>query len=290
MNRENMMADIQKDWDENPHRENIKRTYSVGDAVRLSGLLHQAYADARLGLEKLWNLLKEGSKTNGVVRLSLIIIILTLVVAIGGCSTASQYQYNEREEYNYEEGVEQDQEEEVKQDQKAAEQGDVAAQKKYKGHEKGVAYHHTDPGNGYIICTEEGVAKLHSTRLSQVENNETVHTGSPRVLELVSNEEGCYFINTEVKFFKISEKYTLEAREGLVTDEEGEENCPWNALKRCKRVTAPAAKYVEGGFLAEDGDWYEAFIEMAGNFKLLDRPEDTQAGEEDRTPDNTLSQ
>ena len=129
MNRENMMADIQKDWNKNPHWENIKRTCGVADVVRLSGLLHQAYADARLGLEKLWNLLKEGSKTNGVVRLSLIIIILTLVVAIGGCSTASQYQYNEREEYNYEEGVEQDQEEEVKQDQKAAEQGDAAAQK-----------------------------------------------------------------------------------------------------------------------------------------------------------------
>ena len=63
MNRENMMADIQKDWDENPHWENIKRTCSVGDAVCVNGLVHRAYANVRLGLEKLWNLLKEGSKT-----------------------------------------------------------------------------------------------------------------------------------------------------------------------------------------------------------------------------------
>ena len=283
MNRENMMADIQKDWDENPHWENIKRTCSVADVVRLSGLLHQAYADARLGLEKLWNLSKEGSKTNGVVRLSLIIIILTLVVAIGGCSTASQYQYNEREEYNYEEGVEQDQEEESKQDQKAAEQGDATAREwftntRYKVRE-----------GGFVICTKEGVEKLYNIRLSQLENNETITTNSPRVLELVSNEEGCYFINTEVTFDKISEKYALPIEERLISHENGEENCPWNALERCKRVTAPAAKYVEGGFLAEDGDWYEAFIEMGATFELLDRPEDTQAGE-DRTPDNTLSQ
>ena len=130
MNRENMMADIQKDWNENPHWENIKRTCGVADVVRLSGLLHQAYADARLGLEKLWNLSKEGSKTNGVVRLSLITIIFTLAIAISGCyaqkGTALQYQDNQSDIYNDEEGVEQeDQEEETKQYQQTAEQGDL---------------------------------------------------------------------------------------------------------------------------------------------------------------------
>ena len=288
MNRENMMADIQKDWDENPHWENIKRTCSVADVVRLSGSLHQAYADARLGLEKLWNLSKKGSKTNGVVRLSLITIILTLVVAIGGCSTASQYQYNEGEEYNYEEGVEQDQEEEVKQDQKAAEQGDAAAQKK----DIVTAYKNTEyisKDGGFIICTKSGIEKLHRKRLSQIEARETITTQSPRVLELVSNEEGCYFKDRTVVFLKMAEEYALEARESLVTHEDGEEPCPSNPLKKCKRVYAPPATYVEAEFLAKDGYWRGGvFIEMGSRFKLLDEP-DTQAGE-DRTPDNTLSQ
>ena len=279
MNRENMMADIQKDWDENPHWENIKRTCSVADVVRLSGSLHQAYADARLGLEKLWNLSKKGSKTNGVVRLSLIIIILTLVVAIGGCSTASQYQYNEREEYNYEEGVEQDQEEEVKQDQKAAEQGDAAAQKKDIAVYTNTKY--ISPDGGFVICTKSGVEELYKKRLSQIEKREVIYTGAPRVLELVSNEEGCYFENRKVVFLRIAEEYALEARESLVTHEDGEENCPWNALERCKLVIEPAATYVEAEALGADGKWYSPlFIEMGGNFELLDRPEDTQAGDQ----------
>ena len=57
MNREEMIADIQKDWDENPRWKNVKRTYSAEDVVRLSGSVHRAYAYARLGSEKLWNLL-----------------------------------------------------------------------------------------------------------------------------------------------------------------------------------------------------------------------------------------
>ena len=57
MNREKMIADIQKDWDENPRWKNVKRTYSAEDVVRLSGSVHRAYAYARLGSEKLWNLL-----------------------------------------------------------------------------------------------------------------------------------------------------------------------------------------------------------------------------------------
>ena len=59
MNREKMIADIQKDWDENPRWKNVKRTYSAEDVVRLSGSVHRAYAYARLGSEKLWNLLNE---------------------------------------------------------------------------------------------------------------------------------------------------------------------------------------------------------------------------------------
>ena len=74
----------------------------MADVVRLRGSPHQAYADACLVLERLWNLFKEGSQTNQVVRLSLITIVFTLIVAIAGCSTTPQYQYNQTERYSYE--------------------------------------------------------------------------------------------------------------------------------------------------------------------------------------------
>ena len=138
---------------------------------------------------------------------------------------------------------------------------------------------------GFIICTKEGIGKLYKKRLSQVENNETVHTGSSKVLEFVSNEEGCYFEDRKVVFLKIAEEYALPIRERLVTYEDGEEPCPWAPEKKCKRVIEPAATYVEAEFLDEDGIWRkDAFIEMGGNFKLLDRPEELQAGEQDRAP------
>ena len=59
MNREKMIADIEKDWRENPRWKDVKRTYSAEDVVRLSGSVHRAYAYARLGSEKLWKLLNE---------------------------------------------------------------------------------------------------------------------------------------------------------------------------------------------------------------------------------------
>ena len=54
-----MIGDIQKDWDENPRWQNVKRTYSAEDVVRLSGSVRRQYAYARLGSEKLWKLLNE---------------------------------------------------------------------------------------------------------------------------------------------------------------------------------------------------------------------------------------
>ena len=64
MNREKMIANIQKDWNENPRWKNVKRTYSAEDVVRLSGSVHRAYAYARLGSEKLWKLLNEEPYVN----------------------------------------------------------------------------------------------------------------------------------------------------------------------------------------------------------------------------------
>ena len=141
------------------------------------------------------------------------------------------------------------------------------------------------PDGGYVICTKEGVKKLYDKRLSQIEARETIYTGTPRVLELVSNEEGCYFENRKVVFLRIAEEYALPIRERLVTHENGDEPCPWAPEKKCKRVIEPAATYVEAEFLAKDGYWRGGvFIEMGGNFELLDKPEDTQAGEQDRNP------
>ena len=54
-----MIADIEKDWRDNPRWKDVKRTYSAEDVVRLSGSVHRAYAYARLGSEKLWKLLNE---------------------------------------------------------------------------------------------------------------------------------------------------------------------------------------------------------------------------------------
>ena len=144
-------------------------------------------------------------------------------------------------------------------------------------------------GGGFIICTKSGIEKLYSKRLSQVEKKEVIYTQGPRVLEFVSEEEGCYFRNTEVIFNKIAEEYTLPTTEKLVSDESGEEHCPWNALERCSLITAPAAHYVESKALGEDGKWYgPLFIEMGPTFKLLDRLEEPPQAEEDRTPDALL--
>ena len=143
---------------------------------------------------------------------------------------------------------------------------------------------YTNEAGGFIICTKEGIEKLYKKRLSQLETGETITTQSPRVLELVSNEEGCYFKDRKVIFLKIAEEYALPIERRLVTHEDGDEPCPWAPEKRCKLVIAPAAKYVEAEFLGEDGIWRGgAFIEMGVNFKLLDEP-DTQAGEQDRNP------
>ena len=287
MNRENMMADIQKDWSENLHWENIKRTCSVADVVRLSGLVHRAYTDARLGSERLWNILKEGSQTNKVVRLSLIIIIFTLVVAIGGCSTTSQYQYNQRERYNYEEGVEQDQEEESKQDQKAAEQGDASAQDNQSDRYNDTNTLYTSGKGGFIICTKKGVEELRNIRLSQIENRKTIDPADPSILEHISEDE-CIFRDTKVLFDRIATEYNLPASEGMVFDPAGDESCLSNPAKRCSLVNTSLVQYVESSFLGDDGSWYNGFVEMGASFKLLDKPEDTQAG--DGTPNNTLSQ
>ncbi|MBX9298557.1 isocitrate lyase [Chromobacterium piscinae] len=54
--REQRIAAIQKDWDENPRWKGIKRGYSAADVERLRGSLQVEYSLARHGAEKLWKL------------------------------------------------------------------------------------------------------------------------------------------------------------------------------------------------------------------------------------------
>ena len=271
MNREEIIVDIQKDWDENPYLENAKRTYSVADVAHLSGLLNRAYAYARLGSERLWNILKEGSKTNGVVRLSLITIIFTLAIAISGCyaqkGTALQYQDNQSDIYNDEEGVEQeDQEEETKQYQQTAEQGDASAQDNQSDKYKEIIYIYTSSRGGYIICDDEEVKKLRNIRLSQIENEEILDSADPSVIETIEN---CIFRDTKVIFKRLANEYNLPARNIMVYDEDGEEPCPSRPEEKCRRANVSPLKYIESMYLDNDGIWYEnVFIEIGASFEL----------------------
>ncbi|MDP3873497.1 MAG: isocitrate lyase [Methyloversatilis sp.] len=50
------IAKIQKDWDENPRWKGIKRGYTAADVYRLRGSFPVEYSLARRGAEKLWDL------------------------------------------------------------------------------------------------------------------------------------------------------------------------------------------------------------------------------------------
>jgi len=54
MSRELEIAQLKKDWSDNPRWSGIKRGYSPEDAVKLRGSLHVEHTLARRGAEKLW--------------------------------------------------------------------------------------------------------------------------------------------------------------------------------------------------------------------------------------------
>lgn len=56
------IADLERDWAENPRWKNITRPYTAGDVVRLRGSVQVEYTLARKGAEKLWGLLNGGAK------------------------------------------------------------------------------------------------------------------------------------------------------------------------------------------------------------------------------------
>src|SRR4051812_16961262 len=56
MSREQQIAQLEKDWAENPRWKGIKRGYSAADVVKLRGSLQIEHTLAKRGAEKLWNL------------------------------------------------------------------------------------------------------------------------------------------------------------------------------------------------------------------------------------------
>ena len=146
---------------------------------------------------------------------------------------------------------------------------------------------YTSRKGGFIICDAEGLEELKSIRRQQIAKGkeEEISLASESVVQKISQ---CMFRNTKVLFKRVATEHNLEAREIMVFDKQGEENCPSNLLKRCRRDFASPLKYVESIYLGKDGQtWYgPVFVEMGPSFELLDRPEDTQAGEQDRVPNN----
>src|SRR6188768_3343818 len=57
LTREQQIAQLEKDWAENPRWKGIKRGYSAADVVKLRGSLQIEHTLARRGAEKLWNLI-----------------------------------------------------------------------------------------------------------------------------------------------------------------------------------------------------------------------------------------
>ena len=57
LTRDQQIAQLEKDWAENPRWKGIKRGYSAADVVRLRGSLAIEHTLAKRGAEKLWNLI-----------------------------------------------------------------------------------------------------------------------------------------------------------------------------------------------------------------------------------------
>ena len=56
LTREQQIAALEKDWAENPRWKGVTRAYSAADVVRLRGSVQPEHTFAKLGAEKLWNL------------------------------------------------------------------------------------------------------------------------------------------------------------------------------------------------------------------------------------------
>src|SRR6266849_6332215 len=68
--RDQDIAQLKKDWAENPRWGGIKRGYSAEDVVRLRGSLKIEHTLAKLGAEKLWKLCHERPFVNSLGALT----------------------------------------------------------------------------------------------------------------------------------------------------------------------------------------------------------------------------
>ncbi len=70
MNRDQQIAQIEKDWAHNARWKNVTRPYSADDVVRLRGSLAIEHTLARHGAEKLWKLVNEEPFVNSLGALT----------------------------------------------------------------------------------------------------------------------------------------------------------------------------------------------------------------------------
>ena len=70
MTRDEQMKAIEQDWAENPRWKNVTRTYSAADVLRLRGSINIEYTIAKLGAERLWDLMCENDYVNALGALS----------------------------------------------------------------------------------------------------------------------------------------------------------------------------------------------------------------------------
>ncbi len=70
MTRDQAIAQIQKDWTENPRWRGVRRPYSAADVYRLRGSVHVEHTLARRGSEKLWSLLAQEPFVNSLGALT----------------------------------------------------------------------------------------------------------------------------------------------------------------------------------------------------------------------------
>jgi isocitrate lyase len=68
--RQQQIAQIQKDWSDNPRWKGVRRGYAAQDVYRLRGSLHIEHTLARAGAEKLWKLLGEQPFVNALGALT----------------------------------------------------------------------------------------------------------------------------------------------------------------------------------------------------------------------------
>ena len=70
LTREQQIAQLEKDWAENPRWKGIKRGYSAADVVKLRGSLAIEHTLAHRGAEKLWTLINTEPFVNSLGALT----------------------------------------------------------------------------------------------------------------------------------------------------------------------------------------------------------------------------